>query len=119
MEEADRACHKKEISATDLAIKPGLPRPGTLDHTGRVSNDRTEDAQLSPSRDYSGGYHAAYYSGILSRPQAGGWADRRRVLISVRDVVQQVERGLDAELLEPLGTTRPYSLQVLHGLQQW
>ena len=73
---------------------------------------RLEDPQPLPRREHALRDDAADDRAVHPRLERRDRRDGARVLVAVRDVVEQIARGDDAEPLERLGARRPDALEV-------
>ena len=112
--EAHRPGREQQIALVDRAVQPRPPRPRALDVPAVVTDHGPKHPQLAPRRDDALGDDAPDDRRVLAHPQPGDRIHGRRVLVAVRQVVEEVAPAVDAKLREPLGPPGPNALQVLH-----
>ena len=97
MEEAHGAGHEQHVALVDRAVEERLSRPRDLDHAARVAQDGLEDPQSFARGNDSLRDDAPDHGALHPRLEAGDRRYGARVLIAMRDVIQQVTGRNDAK----------------------
>ena len=116
--EAHGSGGEQQVALVDRAVEPRASRPRALDVAARVAEHGAEDAQPAPRGDDALRDHAPDDRRILTDLQPGDRVDRGRVLVPVREVVEEILSRVHVELREALRPPGAHALQVLHGSPQ-
>src|SRR5436190_1195396 len=112
VEEANVPAHQQRVALGDRAIEERLAGPRHFDHPGVVLQHGLEDPESFSRGQDALGDDAADDRALHSRLERGDGGDGARVLVPMRDVVEQVACRENAETLKRLGARRPNPFQV-------
>jgi hypothetical protein len=115
VKEPDGTGDEQPVAARDRTIEPRLSRPRAFDLSRVVAKNDAEDAQPPSSGNHALRHDGTDYRRVVAGSQRRNRVHGRRVLVAMRQVIQEVPAGLDVHLREALGPARPDALQVLYG----
>src|SRR5688572_8124236 len=114
MEEADGPREQENVVLANDAIEKWLAGPGRLDHAAVVAYDRLKDAKPLPRRNDALGHDGADDGRIHSGLERRDGRDGARVLIAMRQVIQEIFRRDDPETAQRFRARGTNGFQVHH-----
>ena len=111
VKEAHRAGKEQNVVLANGTIEKWLARPRDLDHSRVIAHDGLEDPKAFAGRDDALRDHRSDDRRVHARLERGDGRYRARVLIAVRQMVEQILGGDDIEAAQR-SARPPHALEV-------
>ena len=114
VKELHLSTHQQSVPLAELSVQPGLPGPGHGDHAGVILDDRLEDPQTASRGNDTLAANPADCRNVHAHLQLADRLDRRGIVVSAWDVVEEIARSRNSEPAKRVGSFRAHALQELH-----